>query len=184
MSRSSDRARSSARRRSRSTVCRPCRRSVPSGCRRVPEPSQASALASAGIERTPSTSAAMSLSATAVIHAAPNAISIVTSAAVATAQEALVSIEDDDCSIRRDPAGILLQAAQHLTTHGREGLPCLLRCAKMRGKGAGGNFLLEHARINEIDPKPQRCSLYAGFAALRRKRQAYMSGIPVPCAPR
>src|SRR6476646_8647151 len=66
-----------------------------------PEPSQASATARAGIERTPSTSAAMSLSATAAIHAAPNAISIVTSAAVATAHEALVSTEDDDCSIRR-----------------------------------------------------------------------------------
>jgi len=72
-----------------------------------PEPSQARALASAGIERTPSTSAAMSLSATAVIHAAPNAISIVTSATVATAQESLVSIEEGgDCSIlkfRRPP---------------------------------------------------------------------------------
>ena len=66
----------------------------------IPEPSQASALASAGMERTPSTSAAMSLSATAVIHAAPNAISMVTSATVATAQEALVSIEENgDCNI-------------------------------------------------------------------------------------
>src|SRR6266700_4125842 len=71
----------------------------------IPEPSQASALASAGIARTPSTSAAMSLSATAVIHAAPKAISIVTSATVATAQEALVSIEDGDCSIEGSPAG-------------------------------------------------------------------------------
>src|SRR6476469_6545126 len=74
-----------------------------------PEPSQARALASAGIERTTSTSAAMSLSATAVIHAAPNAISIVPSAAVATAQDALVSIEEGgDCSImkfRRHPSG-------------------------------------------------------------------------------
>src|SRR5258707_5117586 len=71
----------------------------------MPEPSQASALASAGIERTPFTSAAMSLSATAVIHAAPNAISIVTSATVATAHDALVSIEDGDCSIGESPAG-------------------------------------------------------------------------------
>src|SRR5689334_12576584 len=62
----------------------------------TPEPSQASALASAGVERTPSTSAAMSLSATAVIHAAPNAISMVTSATVATAQEVFVSIEEED----------------------------------------------------------------------------------------
>src|SRR5215813_1534825 len=74
-----------------------------------PEPSQARALARAGIERTPSTSAAMSLSATAVIHAAPNAISIVTSATVATAHDAFVSIEEGgDCSImkfRRHPSG-------------------------------------------------------------------------------
>src|SRR5262249_56918999 len=60
-----------------------------------PEPSQARALASAGIDRIPFTSAAMSLSATAVIHAAPNAISIVINAAVATVQEALLSIEED-----------------------------------------------------------------------------------------
>ena len=53
------------------------------------------------MERTPSTSAAISLSATAVIHAAPNAISIVTSATVATAQDALLSIEEGgDCNIK------------------------------------------------------------------------------------
>src|SRR5215471_13788868 len=65
----------------------------------TPEPSQASALANAGIERTPSTSAAMSLSATAVIQAAPKAISIVTSATVATAHEAFVSTEEEVCNI-------------------------------------------------------------------------------------
>src|SRR5262245_5881665 len=67
-----------------------------------PEPSQARALASAGIERIPSTSAAMSLSATAVIQAAPNAIIMVTSATVATVQEVLLSIEEGgDCNIQR-----------------------------------------------------------------------------------
>src|SRR5262249_7703514 len=66
-----------------------------------PEPSQARALARAGTERAPPTSAAMSLSATAVIQAPPNAISIVTRATLATTQEALVSIEDGDCSIRK-----------------------------------------------------------------------------------
>jgi hypothetical protein len=96
----------------------------------------------------------MSLSATAVIHAAPNAISIVTSAAVATAQEALVSIETGDCNIRRVRRGIFLQAAQLLTTHGRVGLPCLLRCAKMRGRGAGGNFLLEAAPFTKLTQTP------------------------------
>jgi hypothetical protein len=51
----------------------------------------------------------MSLSATAVIHAAPKAISMVTSAAVATAQDALLSMEeDDDCNIKGVRPGILL----------------------------------------------------------------------------
>src|ERR1051325_11395456 len=58
----------------------------------TPEPSHASALASAGTERDPPASAAMSLSATAVIHAAPNDIASTQSATEATAQEALVSI--------------------------------------------------------------------------------------------
>src|SRR6185295_9200369 len=59
----------------------------------TPEPSHASALASAGTERDPPTSAAMSFSATAVIHAAPNDIASINSATEATAQEALVSTE-------------------------------------------------------------------------------------------
>jgi hypothetical protein len=37
-----------------------------------------------------------------------------------------------------------------LTTHGREGLPCLLHCAKMRGKGPGGNFLLEDVGLTKL----------------------------------
>ena len=69
----------------------------------MPEPSQASALASAGTERTPPTSPAMSLSATAVIQAAPNAIIMTTSAAEATTQEALVSIEEKDCNMHVGP---------------------------------------------------------------------------------
>jgi hypothetical protein len=66
----------------------------------APEPSQASALANAGIERVPPASAAMSLSATAVIQAAPNAIIMMKSATEATTQESLVSIEEGDCSMR------------------------------------------------------------------------------------
>ena len=73
----------------------------------VPEPSQASALASAGIERAPPTSPAISLSATAVIQAAPNAIIMIRSAAEATTQESLVSIEEDDCSMRICPGTII-----------------------------------------------------------------------------
>src|ERR1700681_278174 len=66
----------------------------------VPEPSHASALASAGTEREPPTSLAMSLSATTVIQAAPNDIARIKSATEATAQEALVSTEPEwDCNI-------------------------------------------------------------------------------------
>src|SRR3954451_8703654 len=66
----------------------------------IPEPSQASALASAGTERAPPTSAAISFSATAVIHAAPNDIARNNSATEATAQEVLVSTEvAGNCSI-------------------------------------------------------------------------------------
>lgn len=69
----------------------------------VPEPSHASALASAGTERDPPTSLAMSLSATTVIQAAPNDIPRMKSATEATAQEALVSTEPEgDCNIRRE----------------------------------------------------------------------------------
>src|SRR5471030_3313256 len=60
----------------------------------APDPSQASALAKAGIERVPPTSAAISLSATAVIQAAPNAIIIMNSATEATSHDALLSIEE------------------------------------------------------------------------------------------
>ena len=64
----------------------------------MPEPSQASALAKAGIERVPPTSAAMSLSATALIQAAPNAISMMSSTMEATTHDALLSIETvGDC---------------------------------------------------------------------------------------
>src|SRR5438270_1083173 len=81
----------------------------------TPEPSQASALASAGTERNPPTSPAMSLSATAVIQAAPNDIARMKSATEATAQEALVSTEaEGNCSIwEGNPVGrSLLQTAQ------------------------------------------------------------------------
>src|SRR3974390_1651959 len=82
----------------------------------MPEPSHASELASAGIERVPSTSAAISLSATAVIHADPNAIISVQSAAEATIQDARLSTEEVGCSMRgarlADP---FLQTARDLT---------------------------------------------------------------------
>src|SRR6185437_3217651 len=81
----------------------------------TPEPSQASALASAGIERAPPASAATSLSATAMIQAAPNAIIMMNSATDATIQESLVSIEEDDCSMDVCPGRHLWQIAVELT---------------------------------------------------------------------
>ena len=66
----------------------------------MPEPNQARALASAGIERTPSTSAAISLSATAAIQTAPDDSISAPNAAPATTHDALVSTDDDgDCNI-------------------------------------------------------------------------------------
>src|ERR1700720_3744951 len=66
----------------------------------APEPSHASALASAGTERDPPTSPAMSLSATTAIQAAPNDIPRIKRATNAMVQEALLSTETGDCNIR------------------------------------------------------------------------------------
>jgi hypothetical protein len=79
------------------------------------EPSQARLLASAGIERTPPISPAMSLSATAMIQAAPNAIIMTRSATEATTQESRVSIEEEDCSMNVDPRPQSLQIEAELT---------------------------------------------------------------------
>src|SRR5664279_6438710 len=70
----------------------------------APEPSQAMALAKAGIERVPPTSAAISLSATALIQAAPNAISMTNSATEATSHDCLFSMDVEgrwDCNIQK-----------------------------------------------------------------------------------
>src|SRR4051812_43483624 len=98
----------------------------------TPEPSHASALASAGTERDPPTSVAISLSATAVIQAAPNDIPRMASATEATVQEALVSTEPEgNCSIGKESGWrILLQAAQDFTTHVDVGLLYVLHRAK------------------------------------------------------
>ncbi len=120
----------------------------------TPEPSHASALASAGIERVPPTSAAMSLSATAVIQAAPNAIIMMNSATEATTQDARLSIEED-CNIKEGPGWrSLLQAADHLTTHARVGLLCLLHCAKVRVRAPSGNFLLQRGLTTKLTRGP------------------------------
>src|SRR3974377_2336165 len=66
----------------------------------APEPSQATALASAGTERVPPTSLAISLRATTAIQAPPYDIVMMKSATEATTHDVLVSIEDEDCSIR------------------------------------------------------------------------------------
>src|SRR5258708_20012318 len=99
------------------------------------EPSDARALASAGTERDPPTSLAMSLSATAVIQAAPNDIPRMKSATDATAQEALVSTEPDgNCSIGEgNPVGgSLLQTAQNFTTHVHVGSALLAAQQRLR----------------------------------------------------
>ena len=77
-----------------------------------PAPIQTSAPASAGIERSPLTSAAMFFSATTVIHGAPKATAMTTSTTVATTQDWRVSTDDNDgdCSmnfaLRTRPAGL------------------------------------------------------------------------------
>src|SRR6185312_2498076 len=94
----------------------------------APEPSQASELASAGIERAPPTSAATSFNATAMIHAAPNAIIMIRSATEATTQDSLVSIVEGDCSMNVYPR------ARSLADRGR-----IDHCAGL-GPAARGGF--------------------------------------------
>jgi len=66
----------------------------------TPDPIHIKALAKAGIERSPLTSAAMSLSATSVTHGAPKAIAMITSAATATIHDLRVSTDENvGCSI-------------------------------------------------------------------------------------
>jgi hypothetical protein len=126
----------------------------------VPEPSHASAPASAGTERDPSTSLAMSLSATAVIHAAPNDIPSIANAADATTQEALVSTESErsGCIAKQIQFGPVVQAAQDSTTHHSAGLlhmlhrnheasALLMRAGLSRSEGLF--FTLEAARLSE-----------------------------------
>jgi len=127
----------------------------------VPEPSQASALASAGTERDPPTSLAMSLSATAVIHAAPNDIPMMNSAAEATAQEALVSMEPEgDCNIRRGNSGgeSLLRIAQNFTTHVYVG-SALRAALRQNARAAEKRF---RCRQHDVaNPSlPQTCASY------------------------
>src|SRR5712692_883210 len=62
----------------------------------APKPIQASELAKAGTDRRPPVSAAIGLSATTVIHGAPNDSARITSTTVATIQDDLVSM---DCTM-------------------------------------------------------------------------------------
>src|SRR5262245_48471191 len=59
----------------------------------IPDPNQASAMASAGTERAPPVSAAIGLSATTPIHAAPKDTPRITSERLATIQEVRVSMD-------------------------------------------------------------------------------------------
>ena len=81
----------------------------------IPEPIHISALAKAGIERSPLTSAAMSLSATTVIHGAPKATAMTTRMMLATSHEVRVSTDETvDCSMK---SALLARPAQFV---GRE----------------------------------------------------------------
>src|SRR5262245_6967804 len=144
----------------------------------TPEPNQASALASAGIERVPSTSAAMSFRATAVIHAAPNAISMVTSAAVATAHDFLDSTEDTvGCNIRRGVRLINVVAGRRRFDHPHRRGAALPAALRQNARGAYlWKFPFRDYRNFEIDPTFAKYSLHRGFSALRRPGQPYMRG--------
>ena len=66
----------------------------------TPDPIHIKALAKAGIDRSPLTSAAMSLSATSVIHGAPKAMPMIISATAATTHDRRVSTDENvDCSM-------------------------------------------------------------------------------------
>ncbi len=55
----------------------------------------------------------------------------------------------------RGPAGgLVLQAADDLTTRPRVELLCLLHCAKVRETASGGNFLLQHGLTMKLTPGP------------------------------
>jgi hypothetical protein len=66
----------------------------------TPDPIHIRALAKAGIERSPLTSAAMSLSATSVIHGAPKATAMINKTTPATTHDLRVSTDEKvDCSM-------------------------------------------------------------------------------------
>jgi hypothetical protein len=77
-----------------------------------PEPIHINETAKDGMERSPCTSAAMSLSATTVIHGAPKATAMITSTTLATIHDVRLSTEgsDDDFSMNvavlARPAGL------------------------------------------------------------------------------
>jgi hypothetical protein len=103
----------------------------------------------------------MSLSATAVIQAAPNAISMVTNATMAMTHESRLSIEaDGECNIERNPGWhSLLHGAQNLTTCARRLAALMLRCAKMRKTAPAGHFLLPRMPETKLTAGPCGASL-------------------------
>jgi len=104
----------------------------------------------------PPTSAAMSLSATAVIQAAPNDIAMMHSATEATTQDARLSMDEEgDCNINEEPGvPALLQIAHNLTTHAKARADLLLQCAKMRETPCGRNFLLASTLTMKLTAGP------------------------------
>src|SRR4051794_4024076 len=115
-----------------------------------PEPSQTVAVASAGTDAVPLASAAMSLNATGVIQPAPKVIRIATSAAVATVQDSLVSMEGKENS--KPAGGAVVQPAQQLTT-------LISDCAMRQNARYQAAVKLPSVRPhdNEIDPMRAGC---------------------------
>src|SRR5665213_378080 len=148
----------------------------------APLPSQASAEASAGIEREPFTSAAMSLSATAVIQAAPNAIAMMTSATKATTQDALVSTEAEiDCDINEKPGWPVPITDRNGFDHphrcGSALMAALLITLRQTARNAVRlKFPSPRAARNEIDPRALRCKVllsFSYFASCRHRLYDY-----------
>jgi hypothetical protein len=126
------------------------------------------------------------LSATAVIHAAPNAISIVTSATVATVQDALLSIEEGgDCNIKGSSRRDTFLAAQAAFDHPHRRRSALSAALRQNARNRRHwKFPFASGGNNEIDPNLLRCSFSGLFSALPRAGQAYMSGTRRRGAPR
>src|SRR6202049_2824145 len=131
----------------------------------APVPSHASELASAGTARDPFTSLAMSLSATTLSQAPPNDIPRMKSATKATTQEALVSTETGNCSIRGNSAcgyRLLTGRAEFHHPHSRQ--VCSTCCIAIRS--ALQALLADATLAVKSDSKDRACGTLEGTMKL------------------